>query len=49
MRRLNPEIEREVLRLFAKGHGFREIGRMVECSRHAVVNVLRRDPVTPLA
>jgi transposase, IS30 family len=49
VKRLNPEIEREVHRLFAKGHGLREIGRMVERSRHAVVNVLGREPATPLA
>lgn len=43
-KRLSPEMEREVRRLAAKGHGLREIGRMVECSRHAVTNVLVREP-----
>jgi IS30 family transposase len=44
MQRLSSELEREVRRLAAKGHGLREIGRMVECSRHAVTNVLVREP-----
>ena len=43
-RRLSPELEREVRRLAAKGHGLREIGRAVECSHHAVTNVLLRPP-----
>ncbi len=45
-KRLSPELEREVRRLAAKGHGLREIGRMVKCSRHAVTNVLVREPRT---
>jgi transposase, IS30 family len=43
-KRLSPELEREVRQLAAKGHGLREIGRMVECSKHAVTNVLIREP-----
>ncbi|HEV2070234.1 MAG TPA: IS30 family transposase [Acidimicrobiales bacterium] len=43
-KRLSKELEREVRRLAAKGHGLREIGRMVECSKHAVSNVLTREP-----
>src|SRR5919202_3202816 len=43
MKRLEPEIEREVRRLAAKGHKLREIGRMLGCSRHAVTNTLRRE------
>ena len=46
-KRLSPELEREVRRLAAKGHGLREIGRMVERSRHAVTNVLIRQPRPP--
>ena len=46
-KRLSTELEREVRRLAAKGHGLREIGRMVECSRHAVTNVLVRPPLPP--
>jgi transposase, IS30 family len=49
MKRLSSELEREVRRLAAKGHGLREIGRMVECSRHAVTNVLVREPRPPSA
>jgi transposase, IS30 family len=44
MKRLSPELEREVRRLAAKGHGLREIGRLLHCSRHAVSNVLVREP-----
>jgi IS30 family transposase len=44
-KRLEPEVEREVHRLHAKGHTVREIGRLVERSKHGVVNVLRRQPV----
>jgi IS30 family transposase len=44
MKRLEPEVEREVRRLAAKGHKLREIGRMLGCSRHAVTNTLRREP-----
>ncbi len=47
MKRLAPEVEREVRRLAAKGHGLREIGRMLECSRHAVTTTLRREPLPP--
>jgi len=43
-KRLSPVLEREVRRLAAKGHGMRAIGRMLKCSRHAVTNVLRREP-----
>jgi IS30 family transposase len=48
-KRLSPELEREVRRLAAKGHGLREIGRMVECSKHAVTNVLTRELPPPAA
>ena len=44
MKRLSAELEREVRRLAAKGHGLREIGRLLHCSKHAVSNVLVRDP-----
>jgi IS30 family transposase len=44
MKRLSPEVEREVRRLAAKGHGLREIGRLLHCSKHAVSNVLVREP-----
>jgi IS30 family transposase len=47
MKRLEPEVEREVRRLAAKGHRLREIGRMLGCSRHAVTNTLRRPPRPP--
>jgi IS30 family transposase len=47
MKRLEPEIEREIRRLAAKGHKLREIGRMLGCSRHAVTNTLRREPRPP--
>jgi IS30 family transposase len=47
MKRLAPEVEREVRRLAAKGHKLREIGRMLGCSRHAVTNTLRREPRPP--
>jgi IS30 family transposase len=47
MKRLEPEVEREVRRLAAKGHKLREIGRMLGCSRHAVTNTLRRLPRPP--
>jgi hypothetical protein len=46
-KRLSTELEREVRRLAAKGHGLREIGRMVERSRHAVTNILIRPPRPP--
>ena len=44
---MSPRMEREVRRLAARGHTLREIGRIVECSRHAVSNVLAREPVQP--
>src|SRR4051794_40480677 len=44
MRRLSADLEREVRRLAAKGHGLREIGRMIDHSKHAVLNVLARTP-----
>ena len=47
MKRLEPEVEREVRRLAAKGHRLREIGRILGCSRHAVTNTLRRQPRPP--
>ena len=43
-KRLSAEIEREVHRLAALGHSLREIGRMVECSKHAASNILVRVP-----
>ena len=46
-RRLSPELEREVRRLAAKGHLLREIGSLVERSKHAVSNVLTREPRPP--
>ena len=46
-KRLSTELEREVRRLAARGHGLREIGRIVERSRHAVSNVLVREPRAP--
>lgn len=46
-KRLSPELEREVRRLAAKGHGLREIGRMVKCSRHVVCHPI--DSSTPTA
>ena len=51
MKRLEPEVEREVRRLAAKGHKLREIGRILGCSRHAVTNTLRRQlrPPSPTA
>ena len=48
-KRLSPELEREVRRLAAKGHGLREIGRQLRCSKHAVSNVLIREPRPALA
>jgi transposase, IS30 family len=47
MKRLEPEVEREVRRLAVKGHKLREIGRILGCSRHAVTNTLRRQPRPP--
>lgn len=46
-KRLSAEIEREVHRLAAKGHTLRGIGRMVECSKHAVSNILVREQRPP--
>ena len=46
-KRLAPEVEREARRLAAKGHGLREIGRVLACSHHAVTNVLAREPRRP--
>lgn len=47
MKPLEPEVEREVRRLVAKGYKLREIGQILGCSRHAVTNTLRRDRVRP--
>lgn len=44
VKRLAPAVEREVHRLHAKGHSLREIGRMVERSKNAVMNALGRVP-----
>ena len=44
MKRLSVELEREVRRLADKGHGLREIGRLIGRSKHAVINVLVRVP-----
>ena len=49
VRRLCPEMEQEAMRLARKGYSFREIGRQLECSRHAVTNILIRVPIRPLA
>jgi IS30 family transposase len=43
-KRLSPALEREVRRLAARGHSQREIGSMIERSKHAVSNVLTREP-----
>ena len=43
-KRISGHLEREVHRLHALGHSLSEIGRMVECSRKAVSNVLVRVP-----
>src|SRR2546428_12519526 len=49
-KRLSLELEREVRRLAAKGHSLRQIGRILRCSKHAVTNVLAREPqATPMA
>ena len=47
MKRLSPDLEREIRRLAAKGHSLREVGRLVERSRHAVSNVLARPVADP--
>ena len=39
-KRLCPEMEQEAMRLAQKGYSFREIGRQLKCSRHAVTNIL---------
>jgi IS30 family transposase len=46
-KRLSPELEREVRRLAARGHSLREIGSLIERSKHAVSNVLSRAPRAP--
>jgi IS30 family transposase len=43
-KRISPELEREIRRLSAKGHGLREIGRLVHRSKHAVTNAMMREP-----
>ena len=43
-KRLSLSLEREVRRLVAKGHSIREIGRLLECSRHGVTGILTRAP-----
>lgn len=48
-KRLSPELEGEIRGLAARGHGLREIGRMVKRSRHAVTNALVRPPLRPSA
>jgi len=48
-KRLSLELEREVRRLAARGHSQREIGSMIERSKHAVSNVLLREPRPPAA
>ena len=47
--RLPSAMEREIRRLAALGHGLRPIGRMVGCSKHGVMNVLARAPLTKAA
>jgi hypothetical protein len=47
--RLPSEMEREIRRPAALGHGLRAIGRMVEWSKHVVMNVLARPPLTKVA
>ena len=47
-KRLCPEMEQEAMRLAQKGYSFREIGRQLKCSRHAVTNILIRVPVRPV-
>lgn len=44
-KKLSPELEKEIRRLAARGHGLREISRVVKCSRHAVTNALIRPPL----
>ena len=44
-KQLSPWLEREARRLVGRGHTLREIGSMVERSRHAVSNVLTRESV----
>ena len=45
MQRLSVELEGEVRRLSARGHGLREISRLIGRSKHAVINVLARAPL----
>jgi IS30 family transposase len=47
VKRICPELEREVRRLADRGHTLREISRMLGCSRHAVSNTLVREPKPP--
>jgi IS30 family transposase len=47
VRRSSPELEREIRRLVARGHSLREVGRLVDCSKHGVTNVLARPPADP--
>jgi len=47
VRRLSVELEREIRRLVARGHSLREVGRLVDCSKHGVTNVLARPPADP--
>lgn len=49
MRRFSDDLERETRRLVARGHSLREVGRLVECSKHAVTNVMARPPADPTA
>src|ERR671932_2682364 len=49
MKRLEPEIEREVRPIGAMGQKLREIGRMLGCSRHSVTNTLCREARPPSA
>jgi IS30 family transposase len=43
-KRLSGELEREVWRLVAKGHGHRDVARMVGVCHPSVARVLRREP-----
>ena len=36
-----------IRRLVARGHSIREVGRLVDCSKHAVTNVVTRPPADP--
>ena len=46
-KRISGHLQQEVHRLYSLGHSLREIGRMVECSRHAVSKVVVRAPQPP--